>query len=291
MNRSPHPRVLPALWISLALLCSGCGGSGLKYTIKPSNLKEMSRQGQLWIYEAENEIIVSLDKLDEARDNLGEIRRRLRRAQKGLNRAEESKKPMLEEVAQAWVEHLKALEDWAEDYIELQEFGVVVARATVELAKAQVFNREDLLGGKDFSVKNYQAQYDELKQEYEKQRRQVEQQRKTARNREKNGGPYATASWPKQGILIVAFGLIKRVNHGRKRLGARLSLRVDRELGRSLGRPQSQPKEDTNHCASRRPSAPRSGPGPTSWALLLVAIGIGLAAPPRRPRARPAAKN
>jgi uncharacterized protein YPO0396 len=83
-----HPTV--RMWIcivSLSVLATGCG-SGLSYTVKESYLKDMSRQGQLWVFDAENEIVVALDKLDEAKDQRTEIRRQIKRAQRSVEKAE-----------------------------------------------------------------------------------------------------------------------------------------------------------------------------------------------------------
>jgi len=167
-----------------ALLAAGCGG-GLSHTVKDSYLKEMSRQGQLWIFDAENEIVVALDKLDEAKDTMLGIKRRIKEAQKGVDRAEKRGSRLGVEVAEAWLAHLESLEEWAEDNIDLRRFDILVARATVELAKAQVINREDLLGGKGFDMKDYQEQYNRLRDEFNAMKTKVDKLRKRARKREK----------------------------------------------------------------------------------------------------------
>jgi chromosome segregation ATPase len=145
----------------------------------------MSRQGQVWIFDAENGIVVALDKLDEAKDHLANTRRRIKEAQKAVERAEKRRSRLGVEVAESWLTSLEALEVWAEDNIDLHRFGIVVARSTVELAKAQVINREDLLGGKGFAIRDYQDQYNELKGEFDAMKKKVDRLRKRARKREK----------------------------------------------------------------------------------------------------------
>lgn len=170
--------------VALVFAGVGCGG-GLSYTVKDSYLKDMSRQGQLWVFDAENEIVVALDKLDEAKDQLVEIRRRIKKAQKAVEKAEKKGNRLAVEVAETWLAYLESMEEWAEENIDLHRFGILVARAAVELAKAQVINREDLLGGKDFDMKDYQQQYSELTDEFNSTKKKVDGLRKRARKREK----------------------------------------------------------------------------------------------------------
>lgn len=168
---------------SLAVLATGCG-SGLSHTVKESYLKDMSRQGQLWVFDAENEIVVALDKLDEAKDQRSEIRRQIKRAQRSIEKAEKRGNRLAVEVAESWLSYLESMEEWADENIDLHRFGIIVARATVELAKAQVINREDLLGGKGFDMRDYQEQYNQLNDEYNETKKKVDGLRKRARKRE-----------------------------------------------------------------------------------------------------------
>jgi hypothetical protein len=164
----------------LALVLVGCGGP-LSYTVDSDKLKDMSRQGQLWIYDAENEIVVALDKLDESKDNLLQIKRKLKAAERGLEVAEQRNNRPAVEMAEQWIRHLESMETYSKERIEAHRLGVTVAQAAVELAKAQVINREDLLGGKGFEMKDYVEQYARLKKEYERELRRVNKLRKTAR--------------------------------------------------------------------------------------------------------------
>lgn len=171
--------------VMVAALAGGCGSGTISEKVDMDKLKDMSRQGRLWIYDAENEIVVALDKLDEAKDHLSRIRRQIKRAQRGVERAEKRKNRLGVQVAEAWLAHLEAMEDWAEENIDLQRIGVLVALATVELAKAQVINREDLLGGKDFDMKDYKEQYESFRQEYIDEISRIKKLRQRARKREK----------------------------------------------------------------------------------------------------------
>jgi chromosome segregation ATPase len=168
----------------LSLALGGCGGASLSHTIDEDKLKEASRQGLIWIYDAENEIVVALDRLDEGKDDLRRVRLRLREAEEMLEAAEAKKSRLGVEMAESWIKYLERLEDWAEENIDSLKIGIVVAQATVELAKAQVINREDLLGGKGFSIKVYQHQYNRLKKRYQRSRKRIRKMRTKARKLE-----------------------------------------------------------------------------------------------------------
>ena len=162
---------------------AGCGES-LSHTVDMDKLKEMSRQGQLWIFDAENEIVVALDKLDEAKDQLAQIKQRMKGAENSLSAAEKRNSRGAVEMAEQNIKYLEAMEVWAKARIEAHRKGVIAAQAGVELAKAQVINREDLLGGKGFDMGNYQQQYDDLKKEYERELKRTNKLRGVARAEE-----------------------------------------------------------------------------------------------------------
>jgi chromosome segregation ATPase len=167
--------------LALALLLAGCSGSKLSYRVDMDKLKDMSRQGQIWIYDAENEIVVALDRLDEAREELAQIRLRKKQAEASIEAAEKRKSRGAVSMAEAWMKYLEAMEDWGKDRIRASQIGVTAALAAVELAKAQVINREDLLGGKDFAIKDYQDQYKEWNEDYQRAMKRANRLRKAAR--------------------------------------------------------------------------------------------------------------
>jgi chromosome segregation ATPase len=174
--------------LGILLVCTlggvGCSGSKLSHRVDMDKLKDMSRQGQIWIFDAENEIVVALDRLDEAREELSLIRLRKKQAEKSIEAAEKKRNRGAVEMAESWMKYLEAMERWAKRRIEASEVGVTAAAAAVELAKAQVINREDLLGGKDFAIKDYQDQYKEWNQDHQKELKRAARLRKAARELE-----------------------------------------------------------------------------------------------------------
>jgi chromosome segregation ATPase len=171
------------LLLAAALSTGGCGTS-LSHTVDDSTLRDMSRNGRLWVYDAENEIVVALDQLDEAKDELRGVRYRLKRAERSQDKIEKKGNALAEQMAEARVDFLEALEEWAEAEVRFRIFGILVARAQVEYAKAQVIQREDLLGGKDFSPADYKQQAEELTAEQEARKKRVAKLRRAARKME-----------------------------------------------------------------------------------------------------------
>jgi len=174
-------RALVGTLLAALLLGSGCSGSKLSYRVDMDKLKDMSRQGQIWIYDAENEIVVALDRLDEAREELAQIRLRKKQAEASIEAAEKKKNRGAVEMAESWMKYLEAMERWSRERIRAARVGITAAEAAVELAKAQVINREDLLGGKDFAIKDYQDQYKEWNQDYQREMKRAGKFRKSAR--------------------------------------------------------------------------------------------------------------
>jgi hypothetical protein len=166
-----------------ALALAACSGSVLDKTVDSKNLHDVSRAGQLSIYDSENEVAVALNRLDEAKETLSKTRRRLEASKRSLQAAEKRGGGAVETV-EAWREALRGLEKWARSEIEAADEGVTLALAGVELVKAQVIHREDLLGGKGFSIKAFQDQFDSTKARYDELRKEAAELRKAARKLE-----------------------------------------------------------------------------------------------------------
>ena len=168
----------------LGLLAAACGGTSLRHTVTTKSLAEASREGRLWIYDAENEIVVALDRLDEALGELRTVRQQMSRAERAIERLEKRGSRGAVQLAEAWLVYLEAMEEWAEANVALCRKGLIVARAAVELARAEVIQREDLVAGKDFSVQLFQDQYKELNDEFGHRRKSVAGLRQQARTKE-----------------------------------------------------------------------------------------------------------
>jgi hypothetical protein len=174
-----------ALAMTLVML-AGCGTSSVRYTIDGSELKEMSGEGRRWIYDAENEVVVALDKLDDAREELQQVQHSLD-ASKGSDDEpprKASEGPAWQQLRRAWIDYLSSRKTAAEARVELYELGLVVARATVELAKAQVIVREDLLAGRGFNPARFERQEKELRKVYLDRFKEVDALRKKTRESE-----------------------------------------------------------------------------------------------------------
>lgn len=172
-----------------ALVCalplfSACGGATLSHVVQRRMLRDVSRQGQLTVYDAENETVIALDQLDEAEDALRETRQQLRLAGRSVDRAERRNSAPGIQLAEAWVDYLEQLRDWSEEQVELRRLGLLVARAAIELTKAQVVQREDLPGGKDFALKDFRKQHERLQLRFERETKRLKSLRERARQKE-----------------------------------------------------------------------------------------------------------
>lgn len=181
-----HPsrhRAWRALLCALPLL-GGCGGATLSHVVARGALRDVSRLGQVTVYDAENEMVIALDQLDEAEDALRETRRQLRLAERSVKRAEQRRGPAGVRLAEAWVDYLENLSEWHEAQVELRRLGLVVAAAAIELTKAQVVQREDLPGGKDFTLRDFRRQHEQLQARFEREDKRLKRRRERVRQQE-----------------------------------------------------------------------------------------------------------
>lgn len=172
-----------ALVFTLPLLAA-CGDASLAHVVQRSMLRDVSRQGQITVYDAENETVIALDQLDEAEDALRDTEQQIRVTERSAARAKKRGSRAGVRLAEAWVGYLEELRDWAEAQIELRRLGLVVARAAIELTKAQLVQREDLPSGKHFSLKDFRRQYERLQARYDREGKRVKRLREAARKKE-----------------------------------------------------------------------------------------------------------
>ena len=182
MTRIPRS-VTPAI---LLLLLIGCGAGSVSYTIDDDALNDMSRYGQVAIYDAENEIVVALDKVDQQRDELERTRRQMAQANRRLAAAEKRGNSLGVDVVEGWLVYLGSIRRWIEAKIEYEQIGIVLAKANVELTKAEVIQREDLLGGDDFDIVDFRDQVEQFRKRRQEQLRRVRALRKEAEKKELN---------------------------------------------------------------------------------------------------------
>jgi hypothetical protein len=160
-----------------ALLAAGCGGSAatrhLSNTVDRDLLRVFPPEGRRYTYEAENEVIIALDRLDAARDQRLALEAKLEATDESIATAEKRGGAGVE-VPKAWRSYLESRRDQAKAEVRAAEQAVFCARTSLELTKARLVVKFDLpvAGG---YVKAFEGQYescattlDEAKKEAER---------------------------------------------------------------------------------------------------------------------------
>jgi hypothetical protein len=140
---------------------AGCAGSAatrsLDDSVEASLTQVFPEEGRRWTYEAENEVIIALDRLDAARDELILAEEELAAAERAIEAASK-RGGQGTEVAEARRTLAASEIDRRESEVEAAELGVFCARASLELTKAQLAVRFDLPVEAEF-VKKFEDQY------------------------------------------------------------------------------------------------------------------------------------
>lgn len=166
----------------MALLLGGCASSAatrsLDDTVDSSIIQVFPEEGRRWSYEAENEVIIALDRLDAARDKRLTAEAEVAAAERAIDIAAK-RGGQGREVAEARRVVADAEVDRADSEITTFELGVLCARAQLELTKAQLAVRFDLPVEEDY-VKGFEAQYQACADEMAQARTEAERRAKAA---------------------------------------------------------------------------------------------------------------
>jgi hypothetical protein len=148
-------RLLPAA----TLLAMACGGPSASLRVSEKVVGQFPPDARLWVYDAENEIIIALDNRDAAQARVTATERDVDRAKVAEGAAKG--RAGADGPGRARVAWHEARRDHAESLVEAAEVSVICARAALELAKAKLVVRFDILGDdRKFSVKAFEKQHD-----------------------------------------------------------------------------------------------------------------------------------
>lgn len=153
--------VAAAVSLSASLSFLACGGPTAAQ--RPSRLvdEELVRvfppEGKRWTYEAENEVIIALDRLDTARDAEKKIEVEIARLEDARKAAEKRGSGM--EIVRARKAFLEARLEQARGETAAMERGVACSRANLELTKARLVVRFDLPVEASY-LKPFESQYE-----------------------------------------------------------------------------------------------------------------------------------
>lgn len=134
-------------------------------------------EGRRWSYEAENEVIIALDRLDAARDLQLAAEAKANEAERLSEVAEKRGKGR--EVAEARRVQTRAEVAAAEEAVSAAEMAVFCARASLELTKARLAVRFDLPVEEGF-VEKFEGQYEDCARDLEERKADADKEASAA---------------------------------------------------------------------------------------------------------------
>ena len=146
------------LFLNFAL-CAGLGCSSssafrnLSHVVDSDLLENFPAEGRRFTFEAENQVIIALDRLDFARDELREIRQRINEEERIKAKSKKG-----QTVFEAKLKWLAAIETHRKAEVATKDQAVYCARSSMELTKAKLSVRYDLPVEEDF-VEPFENQY------------------------------------------------------------------------------------------------------------------------------------
>lgn len=182
------------LSLTLGLLVSGCGGLG--YQVERDLLTEVSVENKLTLFDAENNVAISLDERDQIRREIQMVRQQIEDTDKQIREAIEDGERaedkgdaeraniavMAEEVFDLKKDFLYEQIGLLRSRLEVQEAYIYVAFAQYELAKAKLVKKNNVRGAQDIELEDFEAQVDEyveqakeINQDFAEYEQEVEQ--------------------------------------------------------------------------------------------------------------------
>ena len=137
---------LPATLATLLGLAGVCG-CGLSQTVERQLLRDLTVEQKLVLFEAENEVYIARDEREALRLRAQELERQRQRLAQRLIDAQGDA-------------YLDSKEAWLEARLEVQQDMVMVARAKLELAKAELVNRANVRGADGIDPDEFTEQVD-----------------------------------------------------------------------------------------------------------------------------------
>jgi len=153
---------------ALLLLGMGCGGH---YSTKvPDDLvRQLPYENKIDLLEAENELFIAYDRVDEAENVVGQTRDQIRRAKRAEGIASDevgqSKDPATKEIAQLTVEEIRARIDYLRarqslnvELVDVEEVARQCAVARYQLARLQAVRKAKIKGSESYKPEDFERQ-------------------------------------------------------------------------------------------------------------------------------------
>lgn len=157
-------RTILFAWLSLGLGgLSGLTGCAADYRQLPErSLSGLPLEGRRWLFDAENTVVAALDAVDVAREAREEARGRQGHARRAVELAQQQAGRRGTELGVSAAQQRLALCDvqlqLAEARLRLARARVRKARLDLELDKARLIVRYDLVAERGFSLQPFEAQ-------------------------------------------------------------------------------------------------------------------------------------
>lgn len=156
----------------LPLLATAC--STLAFTVDGDLLQEVSLESKIMLFDAENDVSIAIDELDQIQRDIREIKQDIRDAQEQVAEAEsdaarasgkdDDEAELLGETAaevfELKIDYLMGELDYLGEKREIQDNLIDVAKAKFELAKAKLVKKNNVRGVEDIEIEDYEAQVD-----------------------------------------------------------------------------------------------------------------------------------
>jgi len=170
--------------VAAALPLAACGGPSASLRVSEKVVSQFPPDARTWVYDAENEVIIALDIRDAAKLKIAAIDQEIDRAKGGVDAAQK-RGGKGEGPAKARVSWYEARREHAEALLDAAEVAVICARASLELAKAKLVVRFDILGDdKSFSVKAFERQQENCARDLMELNRKADKLRDRAKKAE-----------------------------------------------------------------------------------------------------------
>jgi len=159
-------RLLPLS--ALVALASACGG---RYSAKvPDDMvRQLPYESKIDLLEAENELFIAYDKVDEAENEVSQTRDQIRRAKRAEGIASDevgqARDPATKEIAQltveevrARIEYLRARQNLNVQTVEVEEVARQCAVARYQLARLLAVRKAKIKGSEGYKPEDFERQ-------------------------------------------------------------------------------------------------------------------------------------
>ncbi len=180
--------------LALALVLSGCGMT----RVGQSTLEGLPLESKLDLIEAENDLFIAIDAVDEAAIRVNEAREdyqnselRIDEAEESLRRATEANTAKLIDIGRLSVLEAKQRREFLSSWLDAQKTALELSEAKLQLAEAQfertkaiIVKKANVEGSQDIDlakfdrqVSNFQEEVDEAIEAFSEDNREAEKYR------------------------------------------------------------------------------------------------------------------